>query len=88
MHSLESIRVEVRSRLLQLGAAQGESLAESCLLQNNAYCGRRFMLGGFQAVWFFEENQVKFFGVEGELLASEQLGKPKQQLIPTRAKAA
>ena len=71
MHPLESIRSEVRQRLAELGAA-GECMAETCLLQDNAYCGRRFSLGGYQAVWFLEENQVKFFGPTGELLASNR----------------
>jgi hypothetical protein len=45
------------------------------------------MLEGYQAVWFFEENQVKFFGLDGELLASDQLGAPIRR-TPAFAKAA
>jgi hypothetical protein len=73
VHPLESIRSEVRQRLTELGAI-GESVAETCLLQDSAYCGRRFSLGGFQAVWFLEENQLKYFGPSGELLSSDSAG--------------
>ena len=75
VHHLESIRNEVRQRLADFGAPVGDSMAESCLLQDNSYCGRRFTLGGFQAVWFLEENEVKFYAPSGELLGSDLIGK-------------
>lgn len=71
MHPLESIRSEIRQRLAEFGAPLGESMAESCLLQDNSYCGRRFSLGGYQAVWFLEENEIKFYAPSGELLIGE-----------------
>ena len=42
-------------------------LAESILIRDGHYCGRRFESGGMSAVWFIEENQIKFFGKEGAL---------------------
>jgi hypothetical protein len=84
VHPLESIRSEVLLRLTELGAA-GESMAETCLLQDGSYCARRFSLGGFQAVSFLEENQVKFFGPNGELLASDC---PVSTRAVSRSKAA
>jgi hypothetical protein len=71
--SLESIRSGIRQRLIDLGAEDLGNPAESCLLQDGAYCGRRFTLGGFQAVWFFEEDQVKFYGARGEMMSSERI---------------
>lgn len=40
---------------------------ESILLRDSAYCGRRFAAGGRQAIWFVEENQVKFYSASGSV---------------------
>lgn len=82
---LELIRSEVRRRLAEFGASGEESMAESCLLQDNAYCGRRFMLDGFQAVWFLEENEVKFYAPGGELLGGESLGAVNRRTVSKAA---
>lgn len=87
VHSLEAIRSEVKQRLMALGA-NGESMAETCLLQDNAYCARRFSLDGYQAVWFLEENQLKFFGPHGELLATDRTNSTVQREREQRRAAA
>lgn len=87
MQSLESIRKIVRQRLEELGAPVEEAMSEACLLQDNAYCGRRFVLGDYQAVWFIEENQLKLFGPAGELLESDRLDR-QSTMAPAFAKAA
>lgn len=40
---------------------------ETILVRGGIYCGRRFDAAGQHAVWFLEENQVKFYGPQGEL---------------------
>lgn len=42
---------------------------ESILIRKGFYCGRRLDAGGFEAVWFFEEDQLKIYGPSDELRA-------------------
>ena len=41
---------------------------ESILIRDGFFCGRRFQLGKFRAVWFIEEDQVKIYGADGSLV--------------------
>ena len=50
-----------------------EPLNETALVRDGAYCGHRFMAGKFQAVWFFEENEIKIYDDKGRFLRSELL---------------
>lgn len=69
------IRQYIATRLESLGALAGSNLKESLLMQNGAYCGHRFRRDDLQAVWFVDEDQIKFFHADGSLadkiLASE-----------------
>lgn len=38
-----------------------DQFRESLLLRKGCYCGRRFEADGAYAVWFLEENEVKFY---------------------------
>ena len=64
----ESVRQQIRSRFQQLGVSAADTLRETILICNGCYCGRRFEADGLQAIWFIEEDQVKFFHREGGLL--------------------
>ena len=41
---------------------------ESLLIRSGTYCGHRFEKDGFRAVWFIEEEQIKLYGKDGQLL--------------------
>lgn len=45
-----------------------EPVRETLLIQDGYFCGRRFVLAGYQLVWFLEEQQIKLFSPTGELL--------------------
>src|SRR5438270_12392397 len=64
----ESIRSLVAATFARLRIAQGDELRESLLMRSGAYCGRRFEAVGGSAVWFAEENQIKFFAADGSVV--------------------
>lgn len=45
-----------------------EEMSESILIRDGFYCGRRFHVGGFSAIWFAEEDEIKLFDSEGQLI--------------------
>lgn len=70
-----SQRLSIVRRLLeswwrerQPGAA--EEMRESILIRDGYYCGRRFLCGSLSAVWFAEEDQIKLFDQDGQLIES------------------
>ena len=64
----ERIRDLVRSKFQRLGATASEQLSQTLMIQASRFCGHRFHQGQYQAVWFVEEDQIKFYGPEGQLL--------------------
>jgi hypothetical protein len=77
----EGVRRLVAHAFDQLGAAlsspveRGE-IRETILIRDGYYCGRRFETDSASAVWFVEENQVKFYRADGtvaQVLAPETL---------------
>ena len=65
---VERVRQLVLDTLQQLGADLTQRPRETILVRAGYYCGRRFDCDGFQATWFFEEQQVKFHGRDGSLV--------------------
>ena len=61
----EQIRNYISNELVRLGADVNTSLRETLLIRSGNYCGHRFKLGQFHAVWFIDEDQIKFSGPEG-----------------------
>lgn len=45
-----------------------EEMSESILIRGGFYCGRRFNLAGYSAVWFAEEEEIKLFDSQGQLI--------------------
>ena len=43
-------------------------LFETVLIRDGFYCGRSFTCDDVRAVWFAEENVVKFYGSDGQFL--------------------
>lgn len=66
---IERVRLLFQREISELTGHDGSPI-ETLLLRDGLYCGRRFELGEHQAVWFIEEDQVKFYGPRGELLRS------------------
>ena len=61
------IRQLVHDTILETGTGE-TALVETILIRNSHYCGRRFQCGDQVAVWFIEENEIKFYGENGALV--------------------
>ncbi len=66
----QRIRGLISDTLVSLGAPGSAVVQESLLIRAGTYCGHRFRKGDYQAVWFVEEDQVKFFGPGKHLVKS------------------
>jgi len=67
---LERTRRLVSETFVAHGADPNEECYETLLVRNGFYCGRCFSLNDLRAVWFAEENVIKFYGRNGEFLRS------------------
>ena len=65
--ALEAVRHVVRGAFVELGAEVGSALSEHILVRDDAYCGRRFVVDGLQAIWFVEEDQIKVHAQDGSV---------------------
>lgn len=70
---LERIRAAIRAQLTALGVSDLSTFNETILIRNGLYCGRKYRCQSHHAVWFLEENEVKFFGPGGEMLRAASL---------------
>ena len=83
----EKIRDLVYSVFIELGAAPADDKPrETMLIRNGNYCGHRYRWGEFEAVWFIEEDELKFSSSSGgvickmivsEALAQREMRQPK-----------
>jgi len=64
----ERIRQLVQQTFSKLGTDASSEARETILIRDGHYCGRRFRRGGLEAVWFIEENQIKFHGKDGGIV--------------------
>ncbi len=64
----------------QFGAASDQLLQESFLVREGLFCGRRFEMDDFTAVWFAEENELKFYGPDGTVVAVRSLDCPSEDV--------
>jgi hypothetical protein len=71
--SIAGVRQLVATVFTELGVADAEHPRETLLVCGGTYCGRRFQAEDGQAVWFFEENQVKFYAGDGRVARVVQL---------------
>lgn len=67
VHLLEAIRQLVRRTFSELGTAGEFEVSEHILLREEMYCGRRFQACGLQAIWFIEEDEIKFHAKDGSV---------------------
>jgi hypothetical protein len=61
------IRHLVTEKFVQLGLSCGAELCETILVRDGLYCGRRFDAENGHAIWFVEEEQIKFFRASGSV---------------------
>jgi hypothetical protein len=64
----QRIRQLVYDTLVELGADRKTTTNESLLIRNGTYCGHRYRHDDYQAVWFIEEDQIKFYSPPGRLV--------------------
>ena len=64
----ESIRKRVTATFSQIGFEPDDGLRESILIRDGAYCGRRYESSQGHAIWFLEEDQLKFYRPDGSVL--------------------
>lgn len=67
---LQIVRQRVAEWLKGAGYSVPEEIGESILIRDGFYCGRRFKLDDCSAVWFTEDDQVKIYDAESNLLTS------------------
>ena len=65
---LERVRQSVKEAFAAQGLEPHEDICETILIRDGFYCGRSFTAGNFRAVWFLEENLIKFFHQQRGLL--------------------
>jgi hypothetical protein len=63
----ETVRQLVADTFAELGLNDADEVRETILIRGGAYCGRRFETSEAHAVWFVEENQLKFYCSDGSL---------------------
>ena len=65
---LQRTRAFVEQAFQQLDRYTKLPLREAALIRNGQYCGHRFTSRELSAVWFFEEDQVKIYGSDRQLI--------------------
>ncbi len=63
-----SVRSIIQQTFASLTSEQCVITEETLLIRNGHYCGQRFHSGHLTAVWFLEEDQIKFHDGDGSLL--------------------
>jgi hypothetical protein len=66
------VRQKVLAAFREVGAGDGDC-SESILLKGRHFIGRRFCLGGFEAVWMAGEGHISIFDEAGELIDTRPL---------------
>jgi len=62
------VRQRVSEVFAELQLEEPDQYRETILIRGGNYCGRRFEVLGGHAIWFVEENQLKFYGPDGGLI--------------------
>ena len=65
---VQQVRDLVEQNFRSLGISVDSGIEETILVRNGFYCGRRFAADSAHAIWFCEEDQVKFYGSNGAVL--------------------
>ena len=68
---LQRTRTFVEQAFQKLDQTTTLPLREAALIRDGQYCGHRFTSRELSAVWFFEEDQVKIYGSDRQLIQVE-----------------
>ena len=77
------VRQKVLAAFREHGAGDGEC-SESILISAGHFVGRRFCLGGFEAIWLAAESHISIFNDAGELIDTQ----PVEEAVVPMKKAA
>jgi len=77
------VRNKVLAVFQELGAGDGDC-CESILITDRHFVGRRFCLGGFEAVWMVDEGHINVFNEAGKLIDTQ----PLEEIVMPLKKAA
>lgn len=67
---IQRTREHVQNIFSELDGVES-SLCETVLIRDGYYCGHRFSNDQFNAVWFFEENEIKVYDSNRKLIRVE-----------------
>jgi uncharacterized phosphosugar-binding protein len=81
----ESVRRRVAETFARLGGQPAAELRETILIRDGAYCGRRFESPQGSAIWFVEEDQLKFYHSDGSVARILELA--AESAVPVRMAA-
>ena len=85
MTPITRIREFVRATLMQMAVGESADMRETLLIREGKYCGHRFAMAKFNAVWFIEEDEIKFYVPDGSLA---QTLKPSDISVPVESQHA
>ena len=58
---IDEIRRQVTVNFARMEVSEPGQFRESILIRKGSYCGRRFEADGAYAIWFLEEDEIKFY---------------------------
>ncbi len=65
---VERVREIVQETFVRLGEPAEQVPGEAMLIRDGFFCGRRFVSQQMEAVWFIEENEIKFYDADGAVV--------------------
>jgi hypothetical protein len=71
---IDEIRRHVAETFAQMDVREPDQFRESLLIRKGSYCGRRFEADGAYAIWFLEEDEIKFYRTHQGPARIEPLG--------------
>lgn len=80
LQRLNLVRQKLADWVQAAGSCEASEVRETYLVCDGFYCGRRFQVGPFTAVWFAEENQLKIYAEQDGLVAALELD---QETLPS-----
>ena len=76
---LSVVRQKVSAAFRELAAGDGEC-AETILIKDRHFVGRRFCLGGFEVVWLAGEVRISIFDEAGQMIDAQSLEEAEMPL--------
>ena len=67
-HSPQEIRQRIQRRFSKLAGEEQPIQGETLLVRSGEYCGHRYQAESMSAIWFLEEEEVKFYNADGGVL--------------------